>query len=72
MLLLPSHPEFGSHVQSLCAGFWRREAFFQEGVVWCGRSESGLLEPLSGRDVDDYVHGGELEEVEQGWDDAFH
>lgn len=70
MLLLPEQPGFESQLQSLCAGFWRREDFFREGVVWCGRTETGILEPLSGRELADYVHGGELDEVEQGWDDG--
>lgn len=63
LILTPDHPDFDRVSSRLLPAFWRNQLDRHGGaVVWCARSETGLLEPLSYAETDEYLYGGEYDE----------
>ncbi|WP_416671549.1 hypothetical protein [Egbenema bharatensis] len=59
MLILPGDPEFDRTLASPPPN-WREVAARNSGeYAFVARSGSGLLEPVSFRELDDYLEGGE-------------
>ncbi|MBD2090378.1 hypothetical protein H6F67_10980 [Microcoleus sp. FACHB-1515] len=61
MLLLPGNPEF-NRVLATPPPNWRQFAQSTPDFAFVARSGSGLLEPVSMVDLDNYLEGGEYEE----------
>ncbi|MGJ3253823.1 MAG: hypothetical protein ACFE0J_22220 [Elainellaceae cyanobacterium] len=63
LILTPDDPEFAAAASSLLPQFWGNKLSHCHGdVVWCVRSDSGLIEPLSHAETLEYLEGGEYEE----------
>jgi hypothetical protein len=72
-LILPGHPLFDQTLASPPPN-WGEVAARQGGkVAFVARSGSGLLEPVSLADLDDYLEGGEYAKrlQESGQDDTY-
>ena len=69
VILTPNSPCFAYTLQALMPQFWQHSLSQQGGaVVWAVRAGSGLIEPLSHAEADEYLYGGEYDAVgdEQG------
>ena len=60
-LILPGDPEFDLTLASPPPG-WRQAIANQDNYAFVARSGSGLLEPVSMRDLEDYLEGGEYDQ----------
>ncbi|MBD2090979.1 hypothetical protein H6F67_14075 [Microcoleus sp. FACHB-1515] len=72
MLLLPGDPEF-NRVLATPPPNWRHFAQSTPDFAFVARAGSGILEPVSIADLEDYLEGGEyddrLEEIGEGEDE---
>lgn len=75
MLLLPGDPEFDRALATPPPN-WRQFAANQPSFAFVARAGSGILEPVSMADLEDYIEGGEyderldeIEDAEQGLED---
>ena len=69
LILTPESPGFTETLQVLMPQFWQQHLSQHGGsVVWAVRAGSGLMEPLSHAEADEYLYGGEYDAVgdEQG------
>lgn len=72
-ILTPDSPYFTETLNALIPQFWGQKLEHCGGhVVWAVRAGSGLMEPLSHAEADEYLYGGEYDQVgrEQGEDEA--
>lgn len=61
MLILPGDPDFDSTL-ALPPPNWRRFAESTPDFAFVARAGSGLLEPVSMADLDEYLEGGEYDD----------
>lgn len=65
LLILPDHPEFFPTLQA-APFFWQEiQRDKCETISYVLDSESGLLRPVQEKDLEEYILGGELDEVIQ-------
>lgn len=67
-LILPGHPLFKLTLSTSLPIGWENSGFTDFVVD----SESGLLRPVSQKDLDDYLYGGECEELDEEEPDEFY
>jgi len=72
MLILPGDPEF-SETLATPPPNWREVAARLSGeFAFVAKADSGILQPVSMRELDDYIEGGEYDErLEQLGDEDF-
>lgn len=62
-LILPGDPQFDRTLAMAPPPNWREIAARNTGeFAFIMRSDSGLMEPVSHRELDEYLYGGEYEE----------
>jgi hypothetical protein len=59
MLILPGDPEFDRTLASPPPNWRQLQAKYSGEMAFVARSGSGILEPVSRRELDDYLEGGE-------------
>lgn len=71
MLIYPGDPEFDYYLGATLPPDWQQSPLVESGShAFVARSGSGLLEPVTQQELDDYMYGGEYEErLEQLGDD---
>lgn len=65
-ILLPGHPLFDVSLSQTLPPGWREEGLRKFGNVaqFVRRVDSPLLQPVSDAELNEYLHGGEWDEVE--------
>lgn len=67
-LILPGHPVFYLTLGTSLPIGWESSGFTDFVVD----ANSGLLRPVGQKDLDDYIYGGEYDEVAEDEDDEFY
>ncbi|MEH2434973.1 MAG: hypothetical protein V7K25_12090 [Nostoc sp.] len=63
LIILPGDPEFDWTLQTSIPPHWRQVAQQDpNGFAFCARAESGVLEPMTDKDLEEYLYGGEYDE----------
>jgi hypothetical protein len=63
LIMTPDHPDFGTILHSQLPPGWEKQFSGNVGGTFIVRAETGLLEPASEAEIDEYLYGGEYEEV---------
>lgn len=73
MLILPGDPEFDRTLATPPPNWSQSMARYGGECAFVARSGSGILEPVSLQNLDDYLEGGEYEQrlLESGQDEAW-
>jgi hypothetical protein len=69
LIMLPDHPNFGAILHSKLPPGWQNSIDSDFSGTFCVRADTGLLEPLSADKLDEYLDGGEYDELELDDDD---
>ncbi|AFY43666.1 hypothetical protein [Nostoc sp. PCC 7107] len=69
-LILPGHPFFEDYLYSSFPPGWRDFAYHNHDFAFVARAGSKVLEAVSAAEMEEYVYGGELDEV-QDEDNAY-
>lgn len=72
-LILPGHPFFDEYLYSTLPPSWRNFAYHNPDFAFVARAGSGLLEAVSEDELDEYLEGGEYDQLieERGDDDYY-
>lgn len=70
-LILPGHPFFEDYLYSSFPPGWRDFAYHNCDFAFVARSGSRVLEAVTASEMEEYVYGGELDEVQPEGDDYF-
>ncbi|MEH2198638.1 hypothetical protein [Nostoc sp.] len=63
LIILPGDPEFDWTLQTSIPPHWRQVAQQDPGgFAFCARAGSGVLEPMTDEDLEEYLYGGEYDE----------
>lgn len=62
-LILPGHPFFDDWLYSSLPPAWRDFAFHNPDFCFVARSDTGLLEAVSEKEMMEYVEGGEYDSL---------
>ena len=70
LILLPGDPGFDLTLSTSIPPHWRQTTHQDpDGFAFCARAGSGLLEPMTDKELEEYLYGGEysqrLEEIDE-------
>ncbi len=73
LIILPNDPDFNLTLAQLKRPDWRAIARKENWISFVCDADSGLLRPVSESELEDYLEGGEYEEVvgSEGMDDCY-
>lgn len=72
-LILPGHPWFEEYLYSTLPPSWRNFAYHNPDFAFVARTGSGLLEAVTEDELEEYLEGGEYDQLieERGDDDCY-
>lgn len=65
MLILPSHPDFWDILYSTLPPNWKNNLPFDWGGTFAVNFNTWLLEPISRKQAEEYVYGGEFDAFDE-------
>ncbi|MHC5824346.1 MAG: hypothetical protein ACYT04_53040 [Nostoc sp.] len=70
-LILPGHPKFDWTLSTAIPFHWKQVAQQDpDGFAFCARAGSALLEPMTDKQLEEYLYGGEYDERLEEIDEA--
>ena len=67
-IILPGHPLFDSYLYGTLPPGWRNYAYHNPDFAFVARTGSGILEAVCGEELDEYLEGGEYDELVETWE----